>query len=156
MPISQIESSPYKIGALGEATITIKYAPQTIGAATGVVTLTDANGNSYQLNVAGMGIAPAAIAITPPSAKYSLALGDEANGRFTIKNTGNYPLQFFMPKYSDGTGVDYVSEVSTPSAIPIEPPRTGPVLHLDGTILLPPVQKWGHSSMTWSITNSSP
>ncbi len=106
----EIESSPYKIGALGEATITIKYAPQTIGAATGVVTLTDANGNSYQLNVAGVGIAPAAIAITPPSAKYSLALGDEANGRFTIKNTGNYPLQFFMPKYSDGTGVDYVSE----------------------------------------------
>ncbi|HEY9047273.1 MAG TPA: S8 family serine peptidase [Ohtaekwangia sp.] len=104
-----ITDTPYKISALGDATIRVKYTARQTGTSNGVLTLADGNGNTYAISMVGIGVAPSRISLTPASATYNLALGATATGKFTIKNTGNYPLQYFMPKYASGEGIDYVS-----------------------------------------------
>jgi subtilisin family serine protease len=105
-----ITNTPYKINALGNGKVSVKYTAKQTGTSNGVLTLSDASGNKYSISLVGVGISPSKISLTPAAATYNLALGATATGKFTIKNTGNYPLQYFMPKYASGEGIDYVSE----------------------------------------------
>jgi hypothetical protein len=51
-----VSGAPFTIAANGAASLEISFAPSQIQVYSGVITLTDTNGNKYQLNVTGSGI----------------------------------------------------------------------------------------------------
>ncbi|RAW01259.1 S8 family serine peptidase [Pseudochryseolinea flava] len=104
----EILESPWKIAALGQSSIRVKYNATAAESITGVVTLEDDKGNVYKINLAASGILPSEITLAPATATFTVpTLGATKTGKFKITNAGNYPLQFFMPKYDNGDGVAY-------------------------------------------------
>ncbi|HEY4651958.1 MAG TPA: S8 family serine peptidase, partial [Pontibacter sp.] len=102
-----VKSKPYQIAALEEATITIVYTPDGAGNDNGTIKLTSTNGREYSFNVFGVGAEPAQIAITPAEQSFSdLAIGDEAQGTITITNTGQYPLEYVIPKFAPDAEIE--------------------------------------------------
>ncbi|MBQ7941226.1 MAG: S8 family serine peptidase [Muribaculaceae bacterium] len=91
------------IAARSAAKLTVKYTPQSAGSHTGTVTIKNANGIEFKITVQGVATDPAKIVIEPDT----LDLGDvdveaeAVTSEFTIKNEGNYPLEYVFPKFSD-------------------------------------------------------
>lgn len=85
--------------------IEITFKPTKSGSHSGTVTLTDKNGIKHTFVVRGVAAMPAKVSID----KKEFDLGDLTVGgevktaTFTIKNEGEYPLQYVFPKYSDET-----------------------------------------------------
>ena len=78
------------------------FAPTKEGNFSSTITLTDKNGNQHSFLVRGVASIPAQQSVTPESYDASdlKVGGEDKTATITIKNTGNYPLQYVFPKFS--------------------------------------------------------
>jgi len=89
-----------------EQTLRFKFKPTGTGNASAIVRINDTNGNTYSFELFGYGIEPPVIAISPLENNTSgHAIGDLITGQFSISNTGNYPLDYFVPLFADGSNI---------------------------------------------------
>ena len=90
------------IAARSTGTLPVTFAPTKEGNFSSTITLTDKNGNQHSFLVRGVASIPAQQSVTPDVYEAGdLKVGDEdKTATITIKNTGNYPLQYVFPKFS--------------------------------------------------------
>lgn len=97
-------SSPWQIKAREQVVLTIKFKPTVTGNVNDMLTFTDGN-STYQISLFGVGAATSKITLTPTTQTITpVALGDVVNAAITVKNTGAYPLKYFIPGF-DTKGV---------------------------------------------------
>lgn len=87
------------VEARSEALVRVKFKPSTQGNINGKLTIS--NGQStYTISLFGVGAETSQIDIDPVTQTFdNIAIGDIINREITIKNTGKYPLQYFIPGY---------------------------------------------------------
>lgn len=85
------------------STVRLKYTPQTSGSHSGAIVFNGPDGQKLRIVVTGAATEPGNIAVTPVEIEMGdLNVSSSAVTReFTVSNTGNYPLEFVLPKYSD-------------------------------------------------------
>lgn len=90
------------IAARSTGTLPVTFAPTKEGNFSSTITLTDKNGQQYSFLVRGVASVPAQQSVTPEShdAGDLKVGGEDKTATITIKNTGNYPLQYVFPKFS--------------------------------------------------------
>lgn len=90
------------IAARSTGTLPVTFAPNKEGNFSSTITLTDKNGQQYSFLVRGVASVPAKQSVTPESydAGDLTVGGEDKTATITIKNTGNYPLQYVFPKFS--------------------------------------------------------
>jgi len=88
-----------RVDALDSDVIEVTFTPSVAGNVNGTLTLNDDKGNQHVVNVSGVGTAPSEIDIPISSADFTMAIGDVASGSFDIVNNGDYPLEYFLPRY---------------------------------------------------------
>lgn len=93
------------IAARSTSTIDVTFKPTKSGNQSGTVTLTSHDGTSYSFIVRGVASMPAKIIVEPTEFDLGdLEVGGETKtATFTIKNEGEYPLQYVFPKFSSET-----------------------------------------------------
>lgn len=83
---------------------TVTYSPKSEGSHTGAITFTDSTtGAKFTVTVHGVASEPAHIAVEPTTINAGEldVTADAVSKTFTISNTGKYPLEFTMPRFSD-------------------------------------------------------
>ena len=90
------------IAARSTGTLPVTFKPTTEGNFSSTITLTDKNGQQYSFLVRGVASVPAKQSVTPDvyEAGDLKVGGEDKTATITIKNTGNYPLQYVFPKFS--------------------------------------------------------
>ena len=90
------------IAARSTGTLPVTFAPTKEGNFSSTITLTDKNGNQHSFLVRGVASVPAKQDVAPESydAGDLKVGGEDKTATITIKNTGNYPLQYVFPKFS--------------------------------------------------------
>lgn len=90
------------IAARSTGTLPVTFAPTKEGNFSSTITLTDKNGNQHSFLVRGVASVPAKQSVTPDvyEAGDLKVGGEDKTATITIKNTGNYPLQYAFPKFS--------------------------------------------------------
>ena len=90
------------IAARSIGTLPVTFKPTTEGNFSSTITLTDKNGNQHSFLVRGVASVPAQQSVTPDvyEAGDLKVGGEDKTATITIKNTGNYPLQYVFPKFS--------------------------------------------------------
>ena len=90
------------IAARSTGTFPVTFAPTKEGNFSSTITLTDKNGNQHSFLVRGVASVPAKQSVTPNVYEAGdLKVGvEDKTATITIKNTGNYPLQYVFPKFS--------------------------------------------------------
>lgn len=90
------------IAARSTGTLPVTFAPTKEGNFSSTITLTDKNGNQHSFLVRGVASIPAQQSVTPDvyEAGDLKVGGEDKTATITIKNTGNYPLQYVFPKFS--------------------------------------------------------
>lgn len=90
------------IAARSTSTLPVTFAPTKEGNFSSTITLTDKNGNQHSFLVRGVASVPAKQTVTPDvyEAGDLKVGGEDKTATITIKNTGNYPLQYVFPKFS--------------------------------------------------------
>ncbi|MCU4176897.1 S8 family serine peptidase [Carboxylicivirga sp. N1Y90] len=100
-------NEPSIIYAQRSQTLSFRYWPKVAGASNSLVTLTDKDGNQYKFNLFGVGTNPPVATVEPAENTFSdLNLGDVVNGSFTLRNDGEYPLKYYVPKFADGSNLN--------------------------------------------------
>lgn len=90
------------INAKGENVMTIKYNPSSPGTSNALVTLSSSDGHEVQFVIVGVASEPPVAMVNPNDTLITgLAIGDTVYGNFRIKNTGSYPLKYYIPAYSE-------------------------------------------------------
>jgi subtilisin family serine protease len=101
------KSAPKIIYAERGEVLTFRYWPTNAGASNALVTLTDKHGQTHQFNLFAVGVNPAVATIDPPENDFTgLSLGDVVNGSFNLRNDGEYPLQYYIPRFADGSNLN--------------------------------------------------
>lgn len=120
------------LGARSTSYITATYNPKTPGTHFSTVTLKDQNGITHTFQTTGVAINPATINIDPAQINAGdLALDNTSSVNFTIKNTGGFPLEYVMPRFSKDTiaglkktshqyGYSYISNLNGSTDFPYE------------------------------------
>lgn len=90
------------IAARSTGTLPVTFAPTKEGNFSSTITLADKNGNQHSFLVRGVASIPAQQSVTPDvyEAGDLKVGGEDKTATITIKNTGNYPLQYVFPKFS--------------------------------------------------------
>ena len=90
------------IAARSIGTLPVTFKPTKEGNFSSTITLTDKNGQQYSFLVRGVASVPAKQSVTPDvyEAGDLKVGGEDKIATITIKNTGNYPLQYVFPKFS--------------------------------------------------------
>jgi hypothetical protein len=97
-------SAPWQIKAREEEIVKVKFKPTTTGNINDELVITNGD-QTYRISLFGMGAETSKIFVTPPVQTITnLAIGDVTNAQLTVKNTGAYPLKYFIPGY-DTKGV---------------------------------------------------
>ena len=90
------------VAAKSETTMSITYTPSGVGNENAEITLTSWNGDVHTFNVFGVGTETAHIEADPAVVNFeNINVGDNAQASFTLKNTGEYPLQYGFPAFTD-------------------------------------------------------
>lgn len=92
--------------ARSKQTFEVSYTPQSAGSHTGTITFTNLDNSEFKVTVCGVATEPAHISIDQETIEVGELNVDEATTiikEFKLTNTGNYPLEFVFPKYSDET-----------------------------------------------------
>lgn len=88
-----------------------KYRPTSLGNSIANITLTESNHGDHKFQLFGVGIDPPVAELIPAADTfnlengYALSIGDTIEGNFVLSNSGNYPLDYFMPAFSDGSNM---------------------------------------------------
>lgn len=93
---------PNSISARQQTTVQVKFKPTVIGNRSGLLKFGN-DDYSYQISLTGVGTASPVMELEPESVTINdveINSGDKT-ASFTIKNTGEYPLKWFIPKYDD-------------------------------------------------------
>ncbi len=100
-----VPSFMYGIGARSKSTIDVTFAPTKSGSHSGNITLTSKSGVTYSFVVRGVASMPAKVIVGEQNFDFGdLEVGGESKtATLTIKNEGEYPLQYVFPKFSDET-----------------------------------------------------
>ncbi|TRX66560.1 S8 family serine peptidase [Carboxylicivirga sp. M1479] len=95
--------SPKIIEALSSVFFNIGFKPSTQGPFNNYIRFYNSSGTEeYTIKVTGYAINPPVGNVTPADTIFdAIAIGDELNGSFTIDNSGDYPLHYYIPKFSD-------------------------------------------------------
>ena len=90
------------IAARSTGTLPVTFAPTKEGNFSSTITLTDKNGNQHSFLVRGVASFPAKLSVTSDAydAGDLKVGGEDKIATITIRNTGNYPLQYVFPKFS--------------------------------------------------------
>ena len=101
------------IAARSIGTLPVTFAPTKEGNFSSTITLTDKNGNQHSFLVRGVASVPAKQSVTPDvyEAGDLKVGGEDKTATITIKNTGNYPLQYVFPKFSSAKIVGSTAKV---------------------------------------------
>ncbi len=101
----EIQSYMSPLSARNVSTMDITFKPTKSGSQSGTVTLKSKDGVTYSFIVNGVASMPAKAEVSPTDLDFGdLEVGGETKTKtFTIKNTGEYPLQYVFPKYSNET-----------------------------------------------------
>lgn len=93
------------IPARSRVSFDVSYTPQSAGSHTGNILIKDKDGKELRIVVRGVATDPAKLAVSPDTvAADTLDVAAEAKTvSFTVSNTGNYPLEYVFPKFSDKT-----------------------------------------------------
>ena len=90
------------VAARSTGKLTVKFKPTKAGNFTSNITLTDKSGMTHTFVVRGVASATANLEV--PVSEYDLGDlevgGETKTATFTLKNTGDFPLQYVFPKYS--------------------------------------------------------
>lgn len=91
--------------ARSKGTLNVTFKPASAGSKSGTITLTDANGIKFNIVVRGVASMPAEVKVDKESIDFGyLEVGGEANtDKIVIENTGQYPLEYVFPRFSDET-----------------------------------------------------
>src|SRR4029077_10717748 len=83
-----LSGTPFALPAFGTTNLTIRFAPTNSGSFSNVVVITSSGGNSTNA-VTGTGVAPAQLAVSPPSLAFgTLLVVANAQLSFTLTNSG--------------------------------------------------------------------
>jgi hypothetical protein len=97
-------SAPWRIEAREQEIIKVKFKPTGPGNINDELVITNGD-QTYRVSLFGMGAETSKIFVTPVVQTINnLTIGDVANAQLTVKNTGAYPLKYFIPGY-DTKGV---------------------------------------------------
>ncbi|MBB3696778.1 S8 family serine peptidase [Flammeovirga yaeyamensis] len=96
----EILERPYLVNSRTTEDLIIRYTPSITGNTNEVLTITDGHGQERKINLFGNGESPSEINITPANQTHLMTIGEEKSSSVVIENTGNYPLEFNIPKYS--------------------------------------------------------
>lgn len=93
----------YGFPARSSSKFNIVYTPKEAGTHSGVITFKSATGVEFKIAVQGVAIDPSKIVIEPSTVELGNldVTADATESKFTIKNEGNYPLEYVFPKFSD-------------------------------------------------------
>nr|WP_319399745.1 S8 family serine peptidase [uncultured Carboxylicivirga sp.] len=89
--------------------IDLRYTPVKEGPSNATVTLTEKNGGTYKFTLFGVASKPAKAVLSPTYKEYSeLDLDTIVRDHFYLRNDGDYPLRYYVPKFADGSNMpDY-------------------------------------------------
>ncbi|MBD0405319.1 S8 family serine peptidase [Flammeovirga sp. EKP202] len=96
-----VSNKPYSVYPRASEDFIVTYRPTIAGNQNDKITITDREGYSVEIHLFGNGEEPAEIAITPLEQTFTAVLGETTQGSVVIENTGNYPLSYSLPKYTD-------------------------------------------------------
>jgi subtilisin family serine protease len=105
-------SAPWQIKAREEEIVKVKFKPTVSGNINDELVITNGD-QTYRISLFGMGAETSKIVVTPAVQTIdNLTIGDVTNAQLTVKNTGAYPLKYFIPGYdtkgvSDNWPADY-------------------------------------------------
>ncbi len=93
------------ISARSTSTMDVTFKPTRSGSQSGTISLKSKDGIVYSFIVRGVSSMPAKVSVSPMDVDFgNLEVGGESKTqKLTIKNTGEYPLQYVFPKFSDET-----------------------------------------------------
>lgn len=105
---TEFEPADYIFGGFAPrstGTFEVTFKPATAGSKSGTVTFKDKNGQTYSFVVRGVATNPAKAEVTPATYDFGdLEVGGETKTTtITVKNTGEYPLEYVFPRFSDET-----------------------------------------------------
>jgi len=87
------------------------FTPDTPGFNHCFVNLMGQNGIKYTFELIGTALEPPVAVLNPEEAIYNnIALGDSIEGELYIKNSGKYPLDFYLPAFADGSNMETLPE----------------------------------------------
>lgn len=90
--------------ARSSQTFDVKFEPKSAGSHTGTIIFKHSDGSEFKLTVRGSATDPANIEINPDTievGEIDVDVPTSTTKEFTISNTGNYPLEYVFPKFSD-------------------------------------------------------
>lgn len=88
-------------------TLTFRFTPNHAGNIYAFAKLLDKDGNSYQFELFGAGIEAPVAVLDPTTMNYpNLTIGDTIKGQMVIKNTGKYPLDYYLPVFANGSNME--------------------------------------------------
>lgn len=104
---TEFEPEAYSEGFAPRSTGTynVTFKPTSAGSKSGTVTFKSADGLTYSFVVRGVASNPAKAEVSPEAYDFGdLEVGGEAKTTtITLKNTGDYPLEYVFPRFSDET-----------------------------------------------------
>lgn len=104
---TEFEPESYIAGfaARSKGTLNVTFKPASAGSKSGTITLTDANGIKFNIVVRGVASMPAEVKVDKEAIDFGdLEMGGESKtNKIVIENTGQYPLEYVFPRFSDET-----------------------------------------------------
>nr|WP_319397985.1 S8 family serine peptidase [uncultured Carboxylicivirga sp.] len=122
-----VGTGPKVIPAERSEELRFYFKPTTEGAINATVKVSDKAGKVHTFSLYGAGTWPAKAVVSPPVSNYAdMNLGDSFEGSFFLRNDGDYPLRYYVPKFADGSNMPdfdtksihnfgYVSGENTPA-----------------------------------------
>lgn len=103
----EFEPESYITGfaARSKGTLNVTFKPASAGSKSGTITLTDANGIKFNIVVRGVASMPAEVKVDKEAIDFgNLEVGGESKtNKIVIENSGQYPLEYVFPRFSDET-----------------------------------------------------
>ncbi len=103
----EFEPESYITGfaARSKGTLNVTFKPASAGSKSGTITLTDANGIKFNIVVRGVASMPAEVKVDKEAIDFGyLEVGGESKtNKIVIENSGQYPLEYVFPRFSDET-----------------------------------------------------
>jgi subtilisin family serine protease len=89
--------------------LTFRFKATKVGNNSCIVEMLDEKGNNYSFELFAAGIEPPVVKLEPKTTDYNnISIGDTIKGQVFVKNAGNYPLDYYLPSFADGSNMESV------------------------------------------------